>query len=390
VSGRRTRTWPDSPAWSPSTRLWVITVTAVIVGALWWQVRGFTSIVVMGVLLAYLLNPLVRLTERAARIGRTLAAGLVYLVVGSVVLLVFVAVAPNVVTTIGGLDIVEATDRALGELVARIPPSALIFGRSIDLQTYAAEMRSDLQRTVSGLFGRESFSWLLGFATDFAFTIFGLFVSFVIALYVSIDTPGLLGWIERVVPPEYRPVYQALKTEIDSVWRRFFRGQLILALVVGLVTTVALVVLGVPYALPLGAAAGVLEVVPRIGPVLATIPAMAVALVSRSTTFPDLDGFVLAIVVGVVYILIQNLENNFLVPRILGESVDLPPVVVLVGALAGAKLAGVPGILLAPPIIGSARRVGGWLHQQLSRPDTPPVLTIDNPVPGGDHAASES
>jgi predicted PurR-regulated permease PerM len=354
----------------------MLSVAAVLLAALWWQVRGFTSIVVLGVLLAYLLNPVVGFVQRRARLRRFAAAGLVYFVFGGAVLLLPFAAAPNLASTLSALDIVEATDIALGDLVSQVPEGVQLFDRRVELRAHAAEFRADVQRTAAGLFGRESLTWLLGFATDFAFTIFGLLVSFVIALYVSIDTPGILGWLERVVPPAYKDVYLALKAEIDLVWRHFFRGQLILAVVIGVVTTAVLLVLGVPYAVPLGAIAGVLEVVPRLGPVLATVPALAVALVSQSATFPQLEGVWLAAIVGGAYILIQNLENNLLVPRILGESVDLPPVVVLVGALAGAKLAGVPGILLAPPLIGSVRRVGSWLHYQLSR-DTPPLTIVE-------------
>jgi predicted PurR-regulated permease PerM len=95
---------------------------------------------------------------------------------------------------------------------------------------------------------------------------------------------------------------------------------------------------------------------------------MAVAVASTSSTLPGVSGLRLALVVLVLYVLIQQAENNILVPRILGGSVHLHPAVVLVAALAGAQIAGVVGIVLAAPLLGSARVVGSWVYHQLTRP----------------------
>jgi predicted PurR-regulated permease PerM len=128
--------------------------------------------------------------------------------------------------------------------------------------------------------------------------------------------------------------------------------------------------------------AGVLEVVPRLGPVLSVVPAAALAVVHPSATMPGLPAAWFVLVVVLLYIGIQQVENNILVPRILGESVNLPPAVVLLGTLAGAKLAGVAGILLAAPILGTLRVIGSWLSHQLARPSPPMEVEVEAAAEG--------
>lgn len=122
----------------------------------------------------------------------------------------------------------------------------------------------------------------------------------------------------------------------------WLQGQAILSLFIGLITWIALTLLGIPFALPLALLAGMLEVVPTLGPTLAAIPAVIVALTISPT---------MAVVVAATYILIQMLENQLLVPKIMERAVGLNPVIVIVGVSIGANLLGVVGALLAIPFI---------------------------------------
>src|SRR5690606_35702807 len=115
-------------------------------------------------------------------------------------------------------------------------------------------------------------------------------------------------------------------------------------------------VLGLPQPLVLGVLAGFLEFIPNIGPTLSAVPAIFFALLTPSSTIPGLDaGIVYAVVVGLGYVVIQQLESLILVPRILGSSLDLHPVVVLVAVWIGATLIGVLGIVLAAPMVATLR-----------------------------------
>jgi len=380
-------TWPYCPPWTPAARLWVVSVTLAVAAVLWWNIREFTTIAVLGILLAYILNPLILRASGSLRVGRGMAAILVYAILGVVIVTVPLISAPGVVGTVAHTDLPTAANRVVDDVFRALPQEVLVFGRRFDFTAQYAQVEEDLSRAADDLMGRRSLVWLLGFATDFAFTVLGVVVTFFVSLYIAMDAPGVVAWTEGLVPRPYLDVYRALLSDVDAVWRQFFRGQLILAAMVGSLTTIGLVVLGVPYALLLGLLAAVLEVVPRLGPVLATIPAAAVALVSQSLTFPELSGLGFALVVALLYVSIQQVENVVLVPRVLGGSVNLPPAVVLVAALAGAKLAGVAGIILAAPALGSLRVAGSWLHHQVTRTDGAiGAGTLAGAAPGPSHA----
>jgi predicted PurR-regulated permease PerM len=131
--------------------------------------------------------------------------------------------------------------------------------------------------------------------------------------------------------------------EARRVFGSYLRGQLILGLIVGTLSAVAYLVLGVPYAVFLGVLAGILELVPIVGPIVA---GAAAALVALTQPFP------LVLWVVLVAIAIQQIENNLLVPRISGQAVGLHPLAALLAVLIGVELAGLAGAIFAVPLTG--------------------------------------
>lgn len=129
---------------------------------------------------------------------------------------------------------------------------------------------------------------------------------------------------------------------IDDKLGAWLRGQLLLSFTIGFFTWVALSLIGIPYALPLALIAGIMEVLPTVGPILSSIPAIIVAL----TISPSL-----AITVAVIYFLIQFTENHFLVPKIMQHAVGLNPVAVILAIMVGANLMGIEGALLSIPFV---------------------------------------
>lgn len=130
--------------------------------------------------------------------------------------------------------------------------------------------------------------------------------------------------------------------EVEEKLGAWFRGQIVLSLTIGFITWISLSILGIGFTLPLALLAGILEIVPTIGPIIAAIPAVIIAL---NISVP------LGITVAVIYMAIQILENNFLVPRIMQKAVGLSPVVIILGVIIGGNLLGVLGSLLSIPFI---------------------------------------
>ena len=166
--------------------------------------------------------------------------------------------------------------------------------------------------------------------------------------------------IHRMLPGAIRDDLRSILRMLDRTIGDYLRGEIGLMLIVGVMQTIALTLLGLEYALLLGLLAGILEIVPNIGPTIAAVPAILVAL----THSPGL-----ALVTVVVCILIQNIENSFIVPRVLGRSVGLHPVVMMVMLVVGTEIAGLPGLVLAPILTAVLRDVYRYLVYRFA--DTP-------------------
>lgn len=365
TNGAPTSRWPASPPWPPRGRLWVATLVVAGLAVLWWNLRQFTTIVAMAVLLAYLLDPAIRSLRRRLGIRRSYAAILVYGAFAFALAACGTLLAPLMARGVMALDPAgwqEATEVFLDGL----PHEVTVLQHRLDLEPWLETASLQVQSLEMMLLGRESIVWLLGFATDFAFTVLGVFFTLVLSVYLAADADKTLAWIERKVPSAYHPAYHAVRREIGNVWQAFFRGQLVLVAVIAVATTAGLLALGVEHALWLGLIAGALEVVPRVGPTLAVLPAVVISVTRPSAVFPDLPREWFVLIVILLYVVIQQAENNLLVPRVIGSRVRLPAAVVLIGALAGASLAGIVGVLLAPPVLGSLRVLGSWLLSKMS------------------------
>jgi len=165
-----------------------------------------------------------------------------------------------------------------------------------------------------------------------------------ISIYVAIN-PGLYhAGLMHLFPHRDRRRAGEVLSAIATTLRRWLVSQLIAMVVIGVVTTLALLLIGVRAAVALGVIAGLLEFVPYVGPILSAVPAMAMAL---------LDGPEKALWVAAAYILIQQAENHVLIPLLMKEGVDIPPVVTILAQAAFALVLGFPGLLVAVPLVGA-------------------------------------
>lgn len=196
-----------------------------------------------------------------------------------------------------------------------------------------------------------------GTSVSTAFTIIsstfsGAFVAIttmVVSLYFSLEKPRLIKDIATIINKNRIEEVKTFFHEVDNQLGNWIRGEIILMSVIGAMTFLGLVAFKIPYALPLAIIAGTLEVVPNIGPLFSAIPAVAVAFL----TF----GWPTALAVAVLYLVIQQLENNLIVPKIMKTNVNINPLVSILGILIGAKVFGIVGALLAVPIFIVARTV---------------------------------
>lgn len=311
-------------------------VGIVVAGWLIIELRTLALAFFLSLILMTALNPAV--TKFSKIMPRGLAIVLVSLLVVLVVAALLAVLVPplvietaNLINWIGSSPFFKAT-----------PIAQLLNGENLPTSIESIPLTLN---ELSNLFAtlQTPFASILSLASG-AFGGVILFISlFVMTFYLLVDRPDLAkkaGWFTQD------------KKHIDKLekfivfWEKevggWIRGELLLMLIIGLMTYVTLVLFRVPYALPLSILAGLLEIVPNVGPTVAAIPAIIIAYIAHG---PVTGSIVLAATV-----VIQQLENNIIVPRIMKATANVNPLVVLLGILIGVELLGVLGALLAVPL----------------------------------------
>ncbi|HXK52804.1 AI-2E family transporter [Candidatus Nomurabacteria bacterium] len=164
----------------------------------------------------------------------------------------------------------------------------------------------------------------------------------ILALYISLDWENMKRRGISLLNDPYKTLVKNIISEIEVSIGQWVKGQAILMLTIGSISTVGLLILDVDYAIPLGIAAGMLEVVPLLGPIVATVLAGIVGFT---------DSYTKGLAVTAMFIIVQQLENNLLVPKIMHKVSGFSPLVILMAMLIGTDLLGVVGALLAIPMM---------------------------------------
>ena len=381
-----------SPRWSDATKLLVWLLLAALAGALLLRFKPMIAPLVLAVIVAYLLRPLAAALTARTRLPWPAAVALVYLGILAVLVILLTAAGIAIGQQVQGLS------NAVRQIAAHDLPAQLRTWLSAPLQL--GPWLIDLSRPLSiGPFALDftHINWqplydqalnalrpallrtgvgLRAVATSTAATLAWLFFIVLISFYLLLDWQRLGGSLGQVVPPAYAQDARRLAGALVPIWNAFLRGQITLGFVMGLAIGLSMAALGVRYPLVLGLLGGVLEFLPIVGPVISGTTAVLIALFQPGNWL-GLDPVPYALVVLAAAILIQQLENNFLVPRILGGSLNLHPVVILVGAVIGADLAGIVGLMLAAPILASLRLFGTYIYRKMLDldpwPGPPPV-----------------
>jgi predicted PurR-regulated permease PerM len=173
----------------------------------------------------------------------------------------------------------------------------------------------------------------------------------------------------NLMPESIREDVRCIVTIIDDLMGAYLRGQLLLCVIVGALATIALIAFGIEAAVLLGTVAGLLEIVPILGPYLGALPAVLIALIKRP---------ILALWVALSFAAIQQIENLFLVPRISGHAVRFHPAVVMVLVLVGSEIAGLWGLLVAVPLAAMIRDVFQYLFLRTTERGATPEMALES------------
>jgi predicted PurR-regulated permease PerM len=188
----------------------------------------------------------------------------------------------------------------------------------------------------------------------------GLFIIPFWLFYVLKDKERGIMAFNEMLPRSWRADVWRIVRITNGVLGRYIHGQLLLALAVGVATTIGMLVVGAPYAIVLGLISGLTEIIPVVGPILGAIPGVLLALLASG------GDWLLVLKVLAVYVVVQQLENNLLVPKIQGDSVKLHPAIIMVALVVGSQVAGFVGLVAAVPVAAIMRDIYLYLYRRFT------------------------
>ncbi|UCC61538.1 MAG: AI-2E family transporter [Anaerolineae bacterium] len=338
--------------WSKTTRyLSLIIVLAALVWLLS-AIRALIGPLIIAALLAYVLNPGVTLITAHTRLGRRLAASLIYLrlLVGLVAILFILG--PVVIHQASNLSL--ELQAVSAQLVEILDTPATFLGFQLPLDQALVELQ---ELSSQSLKPERVFKVLQAATTNLGWIL-------VTTYYLLRDWESLREWLIGLAPDFYQPDLRRLYQEIKEVWHAYLRSQLLLMLLVGLLTGLGAAAVGLRGAVVLGLLAAALDLIPSLGPTAATAIATIVAWFEGSSHLP-LSNAWFAIVVLALYASVQLLEEIWLRPRVMSHTLRLHPGLVFVAVVGALALGGALVALIIVPLLGSAGLAGRYLHHRM-------------------------
>lgn len=358
--------------WSPPTKRLVALILLILFALVLYQFRVIVLFLGVAFLLAFILEPIVDFLDERVKLSRSGATLLVFALLILTLMSAPAVAMPPLMKAVRSLR--TEFSRIVSYLNQRIGEPLHVFGQDWDLQVIYEELSKTLQSFLSiPSLAAGTYRVVVGFVSTIFWGIFILFSAF----YLVKDADEILAWMDSLAPPHLREDFIRLRHQIAKVWHSFLRGQLVTGLILGAITTALAAAIGLSNALALGLLAGAMEFLPQIGPVISAVPAVLLALFEGSSVLP-ISNFWFALIVVGMYIFLQQIEGNILLPRVMGHSLNLHPILVFVAVIAGGSLAGIIGMLLATPTLATLLVVGRYTYFRLI--DRDPFPDEDRPM----------
>lgn len=368
---------------------WSLLGMLALVGLLGWLlylVRDIFPPIALATALIFILNPLVSRMERVGVRRGIGTAGIYLLFIAIVVVLV------SLVTPVLGRQLNDLGQR-LPEIQADLRGAAESvadrLGVSLEDLGLSSQEGSGIDGAVEETptffekFGARLFAGVGRFASSALHVLLTFVLAPIFALYLLIDLPKIQKSLTRFIPPRYRDEWLMLLRRCGQAVGAFFRGQLVVAVIVGIMSSIALRIVGVPFWLAIGLIAGFFNLIPLIGPF---VGGGVAALVAGFT-----QGLRQAVYAALAMLIVQQIDNHFISPKVMGRAVRLHPVAVMIALLVGGSLAGLWGMLLSVPGLAIARIIGVHYYETrvLGATDLDDEVDIE-PLPNDEQGADES
>ncbi|MDQ7095535.1 AI-2E family transporter [Desulfosporosinus sp. PR] len=343
------------PDWRKLPLKWIFAVVCLALGLLLlYQVKGVLGPFFLGFLLAYLLNPFVEGLERY-HLSRYKAIAVVFAVILAVLALAIFLILPVVYTELSKLAlilpvIIQSITERIEMFRAHFKASGLPSRVALVLDQHLGQgevvLAEHLNKFITNL-------------PNVLSTVTFYILSPVITIYLLADWKKIGVRFFRLVPQRRRLGWRRVWQDINHTVRQFVRGDLVVAVIVGVLIGIGVKLVGMDYALLIGLICGVFDLIPYFGPVIGAVPSVLLAL----TKSPGM-----ALKVALVILVVQQIEGNIISPKLMGDSVGLHPLWVMFALLAGGEIAGFWGMLLAVPVAAVIRVLLKHIYNKLVSP----------------------
>ncbi|MBI1293559.1 AI-2E family transporter [bacterium] len=347
-----------SKRWSTTTKIIVSSLLAVLAILLLITFRAMIQPTIIAFLLTFLLYQPVNWVQQRTAWSRGISIISVYLFL---VLLLLVAPAifiPRLVDSVESLVVV--LDTLVVDLQTASGAPILSLGDyELSVNILFQQLGEVLQNVLS-----PAAAGALGFALTLTTAVLTTVYVLVLSFWLLKDLSKLQRKILQSLPGDYAEDLRRIGQELGEIWIAFLRGQLALGIVIGVITWIAMSIVGLPNAAGLALLAGIMEFLPTIGPGISGTVGVLVALFQGSTWLP-VNNVVFALIVLGLYVVITQVESVYLIPRLVGRRVHLHPAVTFTGIISAAVVFGVLGVLLITPTIASVRVILTYVLRKL-------------------------
>lgn len=312
--------------------------------------RDFLGAFVLGAAIAFLIQPAVTRLH-AAGVPRLLAISLVFVAIIIILAGLVLLIVPLGVSEVGQLQVQAPTLATAAQKSLNGLQPIQVFGIDIDLKGVTATINSHLREYLLGQFGNAVTLGLTALTT-----VLQLLLMFIVAFLLAIEAPAVRRDLRRFVPSDYRSDFDQIWRQVRKMLYAYVRGQLIIAALIGICSGVACAAIGLPDPIALGLIAGITALIPYFGPFIGAVPAILVGLSQSPGT---------ALLIALLYLLISNVILNVVYPKIMGDAVKLPPILVIVALIAGFSWGGILGMFVAVPIAATLRILFDHIYPRL-------------------------
>jgi predicted PurR-regulated permease PerM len=349
--------------WTPVFRYTVGILVFVAIVAFLIYAREAVKMLVIAAFAAYLISPAVAMLTQNTKLSRTAAVNIVYFTA----LIVLVGI-PAALTPIffDEIQIVVRDLLDLGREANYLLSKPIQFGGMVFHLEQLGESLAHWQDTVLTPLPEEALALL---ETTSVNVLWFLVILVSVHLFMS-EWPRMREWLIELAPPAYQNDMKELYKRLRNVWMAYLRGQIVLMIVVWIVFTIAWMVIGIPGALVLGVLAGLFTLVPDVGPTLAAMLAIAVALLEGSTWIrlsdsPSMNNLIVAGIVLLAYIVLINLKNALVRPIIMGRSLHMNEALIFIAIMIATILEGIMGALLVVPLLASVMVIMEYIRRRV-------------------------